>query len=340
MPRKGGLRSRRRGPAPPRHDLEARPGERRAASVEPFVEGGEPSGQAVERVLRDRHLVESHLDLVNLPLVPHVEGVAKPMPLRRQAVREELRLRLPAERREERVHPLEIERRSHDVHPLVDVEEIDRSRPERAPHRGGGPLRDDHLGDAELRREHPRVGRPRPPEREHHEVAGVEAFLDRRLVNEVRHLELDDLGDAARATVDVHPEPVRDAADGAPGGGEVELHRAAREVLGVETPEHEIRVRHRGHLPTPAVADRAGLRPRALRPHPKGAGDLVDPDHAAAPAPDGLDVHLGKVVLVLVDLAPERVGGLAVVDDPDVERGAAHVGGDDVLVSHGAGRVP
>ena len=159
-------------------------------------------------------------------------------------------------------------------------------------------------------------------------------------MDEVRHLELDDLGDPGRACVDVHPEPVRHPLDGAPGGGEVEPHGAAREVVGVEASEHQIRVRHRGHVAAPAVADRAGLGPGALRADPEGARHLVDPDHAPAPAPDRLDVHLRQVVLVLVHLAPERVGGLAAVDDPDVERGAAHVGGDDVLVAHRPGRVP
>ena len=184
------------------------------------------------------------------------------------------------------------------------------------------------------------MGRTRAPEREQHEVARVEALLDRRLVDEVRHLELDDLGDAARAGIDVHVQPLRDGADGAPRGGNVEAHGASGEVLGVQAPEHEVRVRHRGHLAAAAVADRPRLRPRALRPHPEGAGDLVDADHAAAAAADGLDVDLGQVVLVLVHLAAEGVGRLAAVDDPDVERRAAHVGGDDVLVAHGAGRVP
>ena len=340
VPREGGLRSRGGRPAPRGHDLEACPRERRPASVEPFVEGGEALRQAVELAAPHRHLVEPHLHLVDLALVPHVEGIAEAVPFARQPVREELCLRLPAQRREEGVDPPAVEGRRHDVHLLVDVEEIDRRRPERAPHRGGGPLRNDHLGDPELRREHPRVGRTRPAEREHHEVPGVEALLDRRLVDEVRHLEFDDLGDSRRAGVDVHAEPRRDRADRSPGGGEVEPHRAPREVVGVEASEHEVRVRHRGHVAAPAVADRAGLGPGALRADPEGARHLVDPDHAPAPAPDRLDVHLRQVVLVLVHLAPERVGGLAAVDDPDVERGAAHVGGDDVLVAHGPGRVP
>ena len=134
--------------------------------------------------------------------------------------------------------------------------------------------------------------------------------------------------------------PLRDRADGAPRGLDVQAHGAAGEVVGVQAAEHQVRVRHRGHLAAAPVADRPRLRPRALRPHPERAGDLVDADHAAAPAPDGLDVDLGQVVLVLVHLASKGVGGLAAVDDPDVERRAAHVGGDDVLVAHGAGGVP
>ena len=272
--------------------------------------------------------------------MPHVEGESEPVAFLGQAVGEELGLRLQAQRLEQRVHPVEIEGRRHDVDPLVDVEEIGRSRPERTPHRRGGPLRNDDLRHPELRGEHPRVGRPRSAEGKHHEVAWVKPLLDRRLVDEVRHLELDDLGNAARAGIDIHVQPIRNAADGTPRRRKVEAHGAAGEVLGIQAPEREIRVRHRGHLTPAPVADWSGLGPGALRADTERAGELIDADHASAPAPDRLDVHLGQVVLVLVHLAAKRVGRLSAVDDADVERSAAHVRGDDVLVAHGLGRVP
>ena len=54
------------------------------------------------------------------------------------------------------------------------------------------------------------------------------------------------------------------------------------------------------------------------------------------PAPITWMSTLGEVILVLVDQAAVGEGRFATVDDADVEGGAAHIGGDDVLVTHDA----
>src|SRR2546422_173550 len=76
-----------------------------------------------------------------------------------------------------------------------------------------------------------------------------------------------------------------------------------------------------------------GLGAGRDRPDADGTAHVVDPDDGPAAAPDRADVDAWDEVFVLVDDALVARHRVAVPDEADVERRAAHVGGDDVLVA-------
>ena len=148
---------------------------------------------------------------------------------------------------------------------------------------------------------------------------------------------------AARSSSSGSPICSRVARSAAPA---VDPDLAPREGLGVEIPEHEVRVGEGGPPAAPAVAHGPRLRARALRADrdqaEPGGGD------AAAARPDldelhGRDVEgqpapLAKVHPVHLEGGGDR--GLAVVDDPDLGGGPAHVEGDDVAQAFAGPRRP
>src|SRR5947208_1101712 len=87
------------------------------------------------------------------------------------------------------------------------------------------------------------------------------------------------------------------------------------------------------------IADRTGRRARRERPHAQAPARLVDPDDAAAAAADRADVDARDEVLVLVHDALVARHRPPVVDEPHVEGGAAHVGGDHVLLAEDGAEV-
>ena len=115
------------------------------------------------------------------------------------------------------------------------------------------------------------------------------------------------------------------------------MHGPTGEIVRIEIPEHDVGIgRGRGRTATP-VADRPRIGASALGADSEGLGGLVDPYLATAAGPHGLHVNLGQEIFVLVDQALVGDHSLAIVDDADIERGTAHIGGDDVgLVHHRA----
>src|SRR6185437_8401090 len=142
-----------------------------------------------------------------------------------------------------------------------------------------------------------------------------------------------DLGDAAGAIHDREAEPPGDVGDRRLGLRLVEADAAAGEIVRADIAQHHIGVGYRRHGAALAVADRAGHGAGAFGTDAHRLGHLVDAHQAAAAAADRLNIDLGDEVLVLVHVADEGIGGLPLVNDADIEGGAAHVGGDDVGIA-------
>ena len=133
---------------------------------------------------------------------------------------------------------------------------------------------------------------------------------------------------------------------------DAEPHLAAQEERGIEPAKGQVGIGDGGLLAALAVADRPRIGARALRPHPQDAA-RVDPGDAAAAAGADLDEidHWGTDgVAARPRLADPGVGlgadlvllgdpGLAVEDEADLRRGAAHVEREHVGVAELAGDV-
>src|SRR5439155_26185339 len=96
--------------------------------------------------------------------------------------------------------------------------------------------------------------------------------------------------------------------------------------------EHEVGVGVGRLAASVAEAGGAGDGLRAARADPQVAARVQPGDRAAAGA-DRVDAERGDVDGVVVDDRGGVADGLAVDDQAGQERGAAHVGGDDVAVA-------
>ena len=101
--------------------------------------------------------------------------------------------------------------------------------------------------------------RPRTPEGDEAEVAGVEPALDGDQADRVRHVLVGDPRDCERGADRVEGERIAEPRDRALGGAEVELHLAAEERGGVEAAEDEVGIGYRRFAPTLPVSGGAGL---------------------------------------------------------------------------------
>ena len=171
-------------------------------------------------------------------------------------------------------------------------------------------------------------------ESEEDEVARIVALLDRHLANDVRHVQLDDAAGARRAFNCRHADLLSQFFYCLKGGVAIQAHAPAGEIVRVEVAEHELRVGHGRHRAAAAVAHRSRERARAVGADGHRARLRLHAHQAAAAGADRLQVDFRQEIFVLVGVRDEGVGGLAAVDDRDVERRAAHVRGDDVLLPH------
>ena len=111
----------------------------------------------------------------------------------------------------------------------------------------------------------------------------------------------------------------------------VELHFAAQEIVGGNVTEHQVGVGHR-RLVALAIGRRPRIGPGALRANPQEAEGIDAGQRTAAGAAAGNVDHLDGDAM----LADPRFGGgrdLAVLDDADVEAGAAHVDGQQIVLA-------
>ena len=193
----------------------------------------------------------------------------------------------------------------------------------------------DHLADLELLREPDGVHRAGAAERDEGEVARVDPLLDGDRPHRVRHLRVDDrehpLGELGRPEPDLAPRP----SERALGRALVERHPAAEEVARVEPAEEEVRVGH-GRLRSAApVAGRARIGAGALRPDAQAA--RLEPGERAAAGADRVDVDERHQHGQALELGLGRDGRLAVDDEAEVERRAAHVDAEQVAPAGRAG---
>ena len=197
----------------------------------------------------------------------------------------------------------------------------------------------EHAPDAQLLRQAPRVQRRGAAEGDHRVLLGRAAALDRVHARGVGHVLLDDLAHAGRSPEGVHAERGADAdLQRLRGAGWIQRQAAGGEARRVDAAEHEVGVGHRRQRAAAAVAGRAGLGAAGIGADGDAAHRVHAPDRAAAGADlDELDHRHAHRQAAALEVAPgarhleaARALGLAVLDEADLGRGAAHVEGEHV----------
>ena len=187
-------------------------------------------------------------------------------------------------------------------------------------------------GDAQLLRDRHGVHRPGASESEQGEVPWVEAAMHRYLAHRACHLRHRDPERRTR-----EPRHVLAAAGSRTerSPGRPRLLRVQHEASGERTSdwqaaEDKVRVGDRRLGPPASVARGPRNRAGAMRPHAEGSIGLNPHDGPTAGA-DGVDVELGHLQWVGVDLVVVRHAGREPVHQSHVGARAAHVERDDVL---------
>ncbi len=164
------------------------------------------------------------------------------------------------------------------------------------------------------------------------EVARVEACTQRHSSQQVGHLVVGDFANAGGRLCHVHSQRLGDIlADRLMRSFDIQAHLTAEEILRVDDAQHHIGIGDRRLDTASPVAGRTRRRARAF-----GANREVTVLHAgdrSAARTDGghLDRRQGHVETPF--LAHRLEQRLTVDDQADIEAGAAHVGGQDVLVA-------
>ncbi|MNE04278.1 hypothetical protein D3C80_968020 [compost metagenome] len=167
------------------------------------------------------------------------------------------------------------------------------------------------------------------------EVARVVAAFDGHAADAVDHVQVDQGGDAEGGTLDADAQRVGDpAADGVQRRLAIEADAAAEQRTVGQVAQGQVGVGH-GRLGSAlAVAHRPGLGSGAARADLEHA-ELVEVGDGAAPRAEGFHLDhwhadaLAEEVHVLAEV------GAAGVGQGDVEGGAAHVHGNDVIDAEG-----
>ena len=187
------------------------------------------------------------------------------------------------------------------------------------------------------------VRRPAAAEREQREVRRPVAAQRHLLADRRRHLVVDDAADQRRRLDRGHAERLGDRRlDRLLGGLAC---RAAcgppKNASGRQVAEHEVGVGDRRLGAAELVGDRAGVGARGARPDLQPAAErLVERRDRPAAGADRQRLQHRRRDHPLVDDRVELVVAHGVADDqPDVERRAADVGGDDVVRAEQLGDV-
>ena len=197
-----------------------------------------------------------------------------------------------------------------------------------------GEERDDDLGDIELAGDGHDMQGSSAARGHQREIAGIVTLFDGDLAHGERHLQHADVHDGLGGRDHIHAQRAgNDALDACAGALRIELHRAAQEIVGVETAQHHIGVGDGGLRAPAAIADGAGRCARAGGANLQGA-DLVDPGDGAAAGAHFHHIdhreHHGMAAGVAAHIIAGREGGVAILDEARLGGGAAHVEGDHV----------
>ena len=170
------------------------------------------------------------------------------------------------------------------------------------------------------------------------EVAWVVTTLDRYFSDRACHVVVDDGVHGARRFLDAEPEWIANVhTQGALGELALECDTPAEWTICIEIAEHEVRVGDRRVGAAPAVAGRAGIGARAVRPNLQQP-TRIHARNAAATGTDRVDVdhlHANPVAMKIDALGQGR---LAVLDKADIETGTAPCPRSAHLCDHADGR--
>ena len=276
-----------------------------------------------------RDLGHRHVDLVGLAAIAHVAGSFEANRIRAHPFPAQLPVQIAFERL---VDLLEGRRRGrvrvHQPGDDIRVLHIGQQHPQSREYPGLD--RHEDALDAEILGDQSGVERARASEGQQREVARIPASLDRDRADADGHSGDLNPDDGHGRLGRVHPQGSTDMfLDCAARGVHVQAHLAAREIRRIDVAKRHGRVGTGRLHPALAIADRTRIRARAFRTDLESAPD--HPGDAAAARAYGVDVDLRHLHRIGADLAFGRESDLTAAHEADVEAGAAHVHGDDIV---------
>ena len=191
-----------------------------------------------------------------------------------------------------------------------------------------------NFGDTQFLRQPAGVEGRAASKRDQGSVINILPALNRMYPGGAGHVLANRLRDPERGIGRRHVHRVPDGFfDGRHRGLPIQLQFAAGEIVGVDCPQQQIRIRYRRFGCTLAITGRSGTRPRALGPD-TDAAELVHPGNRPAAGADLHHLDYGNskrdsaVLAKPIDpsnLEPAAGLGTAIIDETNFRRGAAHV---------------
>ena len=163
------------------------------------------------------------------------------------------------------------------------------------------------------------------------EISGVLAVLYGDLAHGRGHVYVDNLVHTCCALVKIVTQPFGDLVlDGSLGFVHLERHFAPGKEIRIKIAEHEVSVGHRRKGSPAAVASGAWDCSGTLRADPQLSA-LVDPSDTAPSRADGIYVYGRNIDAVPPNPGYGGVFVIAIMNQADVETGAAHIGTEEFL---------
>ena len=216
---------------------------------------------------------------------------------------------------------------------------LDRRRQQTLCRLHSGMTRHHDTRDGELLGQRRRVQGSAAAKGHHGEVPRIKSLSDGHQAHALRHLGIqhpvDAVGRVSHADAQRAGNVLLDGACREPG---IQGHAAAGKVGGVQQPQHQGGIGHRGSLSTAPVAGRPRIGTGGIRSDTQPSGG-VQPRDAAPARADGVDVHHGRTYRIAVDESFRAHQRLSSADQGDVAARAADVHGDDVGAAGGGTRL-